>query len=201
MNTKLKTLIFFFLITTIPLFLISCSHSNEEKPSDNIIRSDTTNNASHSLYMKNNSKPNTEVHTENMVNGMMSEGMKHKSTMYGHMMMNSGSGDNSISSSIEKLNNPLTNIAKASQEGQKIFRSYCASCHGADGKANTQAAEGLNPKPANLTLAAVQNQTDGEIYWKITNGKGAMPSFKSTLSKKQRWEIIDYIRTLSKKSN
>ena len=54
------------------------------------------------------------------------------------------------------------------------------------------------PKPANWTAAGVQSQSDGELFWKISNGRGAMPPWKH-LPEQERWEIVNYIRTLKGK--
>jgi mono/diheme cytochrome c family protein len=43
----------------------------------------------------------------------------------------------------------------------------------------------------------VQSETDGELFWKISTGRGAMPPWKH-LPEKDRWEIVNYIRTLKK---
>lgn len=56
----------------------------------------------------------------------------------------------------------------------------------------------LNPKPKNLAEKAVQAQTDGELFWKISNGRGAMPPWNS-LSEKDRWSLVRYIRSLAAK--
>jgi hypothetical protein len=41
----------------------------------------------------------------------------------------------------------------------------------------------------------VQGQTDGELFWKISNGRGAMPPWKH-LPEMERWRIVNYIRYL-----
>src|SRR4030095_15278481 len=70
---------------------------------------------------------------------------------------------------------------------------------GAAGRANGPAAPASPPpKPANWTSAAVQKETDGEIFWKMSNGRGAMPPWKH-LPEQERWEIVNYIRTLKGK--
>ena len=70
------------------------------------------------------------------------------------------------------------------------------TCHGASGKGDGAAAAALPPpKPADWTSAKVQAETDGELFWKITNGRGAMPPWKH-LPEKDRWELVNYIRTL-----
>lgn len=92
------------------------------------------------------------------------------------------------------LKNPVKGVGGA----KKSVETNCASCHGAGGKGDGVAAAALPPpKPADWTSAKVQKQTDGELFWKITNGRGAMPPWKH-LSEKERWEMVNYIRTLKK---
>jgi mono/diheme cytochrome c family protein len=83
-------------------------------------------------------------------------------------------------------------------EGKKVFETNCSMCHGPAGKGDGAAAVALNPKPANLTSNAVQAQTDGELFWKISTGRGAMPSWQ-TLPEKDRWSVVDFIRSLGGK--
>jgi len=101
----------------------------------------------------------------------------------------------------DKLKNPLKGNKEATEKGQQIFQINCFTCHGESGKGNGPGAAGLNPKPINLTSKEVQKQTDGAIYWKITTGfpPTAMISWRSNLSDKQRWELVDYIRELGRK--
>ncbi|NOY46809.1 MAG: cytochrome c [Chlorobi bacterium] len=56
----------------------------------------------------------------------------------------------------------------------------------------------LNPKPANFLALSVSDQTDGALFWKLTEGKPPMASYKDLLSENQRWKLISYIRTLEK---
>jgi len=57
----------------------------------------------------------------------------------------------------------------------------------------------LSIKPADHTSVAVQNQTDGALFWEMTTGHNPMPSYKLMFTEKQRWELVNYIRTLAKK--
>jgi len=84
--------------------------------------------------------------------------------------------------------------------GENIFNNRCETCHGLSGKGNGLFAFGLNPKPANLTSIIVQKQSDGAIFWKISNGNAPMPAFKYSLSKQQRWGVVNYIRELENKN-
>ena len=92
------------------------------------------------------------------------------------------------------MKNPVTGVGNA----KKTVETNCVPCHGASGKGDGPAAAALPPpKPADWTAAKVQSQPDGELFWKISNGRGAMPPWKH-LPEKDRWEIVNYIRTLKK---
>jgi len=56
----------------------------------------------------------------------------------------------------------------------------------------------LNPTPPDLASEIVQKQTDGELFFKITNGKAVMPAFKNVFASKVRWQIISYLRSFNK---
>lgn len=92
------------------------------------------------------------------------------------------------------MKNPVKGVGNA----KKNIETNCVTCHGASGKGDGVAAAALPPpKPADWTSARVQAESDGELFWKISNGRGAMPPWKH-LPEKDRWEIINYIRTLKK---
>jgi mono/diheme cytochrome c family protein len=91
--------------------------------------------------------------------------------------------------------NPLTQRPEAAAGGQKLFHRNCVECHGDNGS-------GLVKKhAADLQLPVVQQQTDGTLFWKITNGNPdrGMPSF-SKLPELQRWQIVLYLRSLKSDS-
>jgi mono/diheme cytochrome c family protein len=93
--------------------------------------------------------------------------------------------------------NPLPGGAKAVEQGKKVAGVNCVSCHGAGGKGDGAAAAALNPKPADWTSKKVQGETDGELFWKISNGRGAMPPWKH-LPENDRWAVVHFIRSLKK---
>jgi len=98
----------------------------------------------------------------------------------------------------DKIINPLKDDATAANSGKKLYKVLCSVCHGVKGKGDGMGGAGLTPKPANLTSEAVQSQTDGAIFWKITEGRTPMASYKSSIPEKKRWQLINYIRTLKK---
>lgn len=97
----------------------------------------------------------------------------------------------------DKLVNPVANDAKATARGKKIYNQLCWVCHGKLGKGDGPTGKDLDPRPANHASSAVQSQSDGAIYWKIGKGKGEMTAYGNLLSKTQRWQLTNYIRTLS----
>lgn len=89
--------------------------------------------------------------------------------------------------------NPLSEKPQAAAGGKKLFLRNCVECHGEDGS-------GIVKKhAADLQLPLVQKQTDGSLFWKITNGNTdhGMPSF-SNLPEMQRWQLVLFLRTLKR---
>lgn len=84
------------------------------------------------------------------------------------------------------------------KHGRSLFQRECELCHGKSGKGDgMQAAYLQPPKPADLTSEKVQSQSDGAIFYKITEGRGQMP--KAKLNDTEKWAVIEYIRTLAAK--
>ena len=100
--------------------------------------------------------------------------------------------------SADALKNPTLGDANALLEGKKLYTANCVVCHGPKGMGDGVAAPGLSRPPANHSSAAVQKLSDGALFWMVTTGNNPMPSYKSTFSETQRWELVDYIRTLAK---
>ena len=95
--------------------------------------------------------------------------------------------------------NPVAGKPEAIAAGKQIFTTTCVPCHGPAGHGDGTAAVALKPKPANFTSGVIANESDGGLFWKLSEGRGAMVPFKSTLSEAQRWELVAYIRTLQGK--
>lgn len=82
------------------------------------------------------------------------------------------------------------------ENGESFYQKNCLSCHGEPTKGNYAA---LQPSPGDPASERYQNQTDGAMFYRITEGRGLMPKFKNILSDKERWEIIAYIRSFNEK--
>jgi putative copper export protein/mono/diheme cytochrome c family protein len=96
------------------------------------------------------------------------------------------------------LANPIPSTPEAIVQGQNVFQQHCAVCHGHDGHGDGPAAVGLNPRPADLTAAHVDDHTDGDLFWWLTHGIAgtAMPPWQEQLSEPERWMVVHYIRSL-----
>ncbi|HEU5366564.1 MAG TPA: c-type cytochrome [Hanamia sp.] len=99
------------------------------------------------------------------------------------------------------VQDPLPKDAASINNGHTLYKTYCSPCHGDKGKGDGPASASLNPKPADHTSEMVQAESDGTLFYKISEGHvhTAMPPFKAVLSADQRWALVNYIRTLSKK--
>jgi mono/diheme cytochrome c family protein len=95
--------------------------------------------------------------------------------------------------------NPLPDAAETSKDGKEAFGHYCMVCHGLDGQ-NTGVpfAASLSPPVPSLASKEVQNYSDGQLKWIITNGiaPSGMPASRGILSDDEMWSIVVYLRHL-----
>jgi mono/diheme cytochrome c family protein len=98
-----------------------------------------------------------------------------------------------------KNKNPVPVNQSSLAAGQKIYLQRCAGCHGKTGNGDGPDAADLGIHPAKLSGADTREQTDGALFWKVTVGKKPMPGYRSRLSPTDRWNVINYLRTLGKK--
>ena len=96
--------------------------------------------------------------------------------------------------------NPVADTAESRAQGLALYQANCLACHGPVGLGDGPLAVTLRPPPANLQVHMVPGvHTDGQIFEWITNGypDSPMPAFKEVLSKQERWQVMNYIRTLT----
>jgi mono/diheme cytochrome c family protein len=94
--------------------------------------------------------------------------------------------------------NPIAPSQVSISAGQKIYSKTCVMCHGKSGDADGPAVIELNIHPAKLSDPQLDTESDGSLFWKITTGKKPMPAYGKRLSETDRWNLINYIRTLPK---
>jgi mono/diheme cytochrome c family protein len=95
--------------------------------------------------------------------------------------------------------NPVAVNDSSLATGQKVYLKRCVQCHGKTGNGDGPDAADLGIHPAKLSNPAIQQQTDGELFWKITVGKKPMPNYGTRLSATDRWNVVNYLRTLGRR--
>jgi mono/diheme cytochrome c family protein len=92
--------------------------------------------------------------------------------------------------------------------GKKKFETNCAVCHGfggyGDGLVSQRAsklAQGYWLQPTSMHEDRIQKQTLGRIYYTVTNGKGKMAGYASSLTPRERWAVVLYVRALQRSQN
>ncbi|HZS05369.1 MAG TPA: cytochrome c [Blastocatellia bacterium] len=100
-----------------------------------------------------------------------------------------------------KLTNPVGKKPDAAKTGKAFYDERCADCHGKEGLGNGPMARLKNKQATNLASEVVQANTDGELFYKVTNtDKERLPHPKSQerFTDEQRWYIVAYLRTLKR---
>ena len=94
--------------------------------------------------------------------------------------------------------NPIAADEENIVAGAATFATTCAVCHGAEGHGDGPGAAGLEKPPANLTEGHVQELSDGALFYIISHGKPEtpMPAWENTLDETQRWQVVNFLRTL-----
>lgn len=90
--------------------------------------------------------------------------------------------------------NVLPATTDAVNRGRALFLRDCEQCHGKAGHGDGPQAMSLQPRPADLASARVQSQSDGALFWKMTQGRGMMP--RATLGEDEKWAVVNFLRTL-----
>jgi mono/diheme cytochrome c family protein len=95
--------------------------------------------------------------------------------------------------------NPVAVNESSLAGGEKIYARRCVACHGQKGNGDGPDAIDLGIHPAKLSDPGMREETDGALFWKITVGKKPMPDYGRRLSPTDRWNVINYLRTLARR--
>ena len=99
-----------------------------------------------------------------------------------------------------KRENPVKPTEGSIADGKKLYGYQCAMCHGEKGDGKTELAETMKLKMKDYANPeALKDFTDGTLNYIIEKGKGQMPSQEGRMSANQKWNMINYIRSLAKK--
>lgn len=104
------------------------------------------------------------------------------------------SGRETISPDSEPKN-PLLPIPDTLSRGKALFDINCAMCHGHTPAKPGSVARKLSPPPPGLDPELVRDRSDAHIFKVIAFGFGRMPPFKDKLSARERWELVNFLRT------
>jgi mono/diheme cytochrome c family protein len=93
--------------------------------------------------------------------------------------------------------NPVKSDATSLATGKELYNQHCKSCHGTKGKGDGTKAAQLDTECGDFTKAAFQAQTDGSIFFKTSEGRKDMPSYKKKIPEANDiWAVVNYLRTL-----
>jgi mono/diheme cytochrome c family protein len=96
------------------------------------------------------------------------------------------------------VKNPFPANPQNIAAGKAAYMDNCVLCHGDKGRGDGIAGKTGNIPPTNFTDEKVMaKETDGSLFWMLSEGRGLMPTGKAILSEKQRWQLVDYIRKLT----
>ena len=100
--------------------------------------------------------------------------------------------------SAKQLKNPTQNDKSSLSIGKSLYAKHCRSCHGKTGLGDGTKAAELDTPSGDFSTEEFQVQTDGELFWKTTEGRDDMPTFKKKIpSDEDRWLMVNYMRTLA----
>jgi mono/diheme cytochrome c family protein len=98
----------------------------------------------------------------------------------------------------KQVANPLKPSQVDLPVARKLYLDKCAECHGDTGKGDGPQGRMYDPQPKDLTDAAHMNAvSDGELFYKISEGHRPMPAFRKRLTDEQRWQLVLFLRSLS----
>jgi mono/diheme cytochrome c family protein len=97
------------------------------------------------------------------------------------------------------MKNTVASNAESIAAGKTLWTTHCKSCHGSKGMGDGPKAAQLKTEPGDFSKTDVQSQTDGSLFYKISEGREDMPGFKKKIPDQDDiWSVVNYLRTLKK---
>lgn len=81
--------------------------------------------------------------------------------------------------------------------GKAVYMAECLTCHGPAGRGDGPAAFSLEKRPPDLANPRIWEQSDGSLFWKISEGHRPMPTWRPIVSESDRWNVVNYLRTFA----
>lgn len=94
------------------------------------------------------------------------------------------------------LKNPVSNTDASLKQGRAVYDIHCAACHGTQGRGDGKVGKKYVPRPMDLTIAYVQDQADGQLFYTISNGSVVMPYYRDVIAVTERWHLVNYIKSV-----
>jgi mono/diheme cytochrome c family protein len=96
--------------------------------------------------------------------------------------------------------NPIAPTPEGLADARKFYGYSCSMCHGKEGDGKGDLAAEMKLELHDWRDASsIEKMTDGELFWIITNGKGKMPNQGDRSPEKQRWNLVNLVRSFGKK--
>jgi len=110
-----------------------------------------------------------------------------------------GAGHWMASEEEAKKTNPVQPAEASVTKGRELFKQKCILCHGEGAKGDGPLADTLDPRPSDLTGEMAALHPDGDLFYKISKGRGAMPAWEPVWSEEDRWNLVNFVRSLQPK--
>jgi len=99
-----------------------------------------------------------------------------------------------------KRENPVKPTESSLADGKKLYGYQCAMCHGEKGDGKSEMAVSMKMTLKDYTNHdALKDFTDGTLHYILEKGKGKMPGQEGRMRAEQKWNLVNYIRSLAKK--
>jgi len=115
----------------------------------------------------------------------------------GALLAQTASNSCSNPAEVAKMVNPVKATPESLAQGKKYFGYDCAMCHGADGNGKGD-VENSDKIPDFTNASAMKDRSDGQMFCSLKTGKGHMPLERVRISDNELWNLVNYVRSLSK---
>lgn len=104
-----------------------------------------------------------------------------------------------VPDNFKNMKNPVESDVTSIADGKALWNTHCKSCHGSKGLGDGPKAAQLKTESGNFSKADIQIQSDGSLFYKISQGRDDMPNFKKKMPEAdERWSLVNFMRTLKK---
>lgn len=104
----------------------------------------------------------------------------------------------SVPADADRQHNPFAGDGDAWRGVVDHYEDHCATCHGRDGRGNTEMGKNMYPKVPDLADARIQSLSDGALFYIIQNGVRwtGMPAWKTEHSPEETWRLVSFVRKM-----